>query len=262
MENIIKIRMLTHPAEIGPEPVHFIWKPGKNIMNILQNAYKNGKRTLSEYESKQVLAAYEIPVTREYLAASETEMRDAAARIGYPLVLKGCAEELAHKSEKGVVRVDIRNDDEAKAAFADICDAMSAGGKSRVLVQEYLGGRRELVAGMIRDAQFGPSVMFGLGGILTEILNDVVFRVAPIKRADAMEMMDEIRGRGILDAVRGMEAVDRTVLADILVAIGRIGVDHPEIKEIDINPLIISNGRPVAVDALIGLSMKAEMQAE
>lgn len=231
-------------------------------MDILQNAYEKGKHALSEYESKQVLAAYGIAVTREYLAANETEMLDAATRIGYPIVLKGCDADLAHKSEKGVVRVDIRNDTEAKAAFTAICDTMAAGGEIRVLVQKYLSGRRELVAGMIRDAQFGPSVMFGLGGILTEILNDVVFRVAPITRADAMEMMDEIRGRRILGAVRGMEAVDRAALADILVAIGRIGGDHPEIKEIDINPLIISNGRPVAVDALIGLAAKAEMQAE
>ncbi|HMA86522.1 MAG TPA: acetate--CoA ligase family protein [Desulfosalsimonadaceae bacterium] len=229
-------------------------------MNILQNAHKNGKRTLSEYESKQVLAAYGIPVTREYLAANEPEMRDAAARIGYPIVLKGCAAELAHKSEKGVVRVDIRNDVEAKSAFAEIRDAMAASGAGSVLVQEYLGGRRELVAGMIRDPQFGPSVMFGLGGILTEILNDVAFRIAPIERSDAMEMMDEIRGRRILDAVRGMKAVDCAALADILVAIGRMGVENPEIDEIDINPLIICKGKPVAVDALIGLVTKEGAQ--
>ena len=229
-------------------------------MNILQNAHKNGKRTLSEYESKQVLAAYGIPVTREYLAANEPEMRDAAARIGYPIVLKGCAAELAHKSEKGVVRVDIRNDAEARAAFAEICEAMAASGTGSVLVQEYLGGRRELVAGMIRDPQFGPSVMFGLGGILTEILNDVAFRIAPIERSDAMEMMDEIRGRRILDAVRGMKAVDCAALADILVAIGRMGVENPEIDEIDINPLIICKGKPVAVDALIGLVTKEGAQ--
>jgi len=233
---------------------------GESIMNILQNAHKNGKRTLSEYESKQVLAAYGIPVTREYLAANEPEMRDAAARIGYPIVLKGCAAELAHKSEKGAVRVDIRNDAEARAAFAEICEAMAASGTGSVLVQEYLGGRRELVAGMIRDPQFGPSVMFGLGGILTEILNDVAFRIAPIERSDAMEMMDEIRGRRILDAVRGMKAVDCAALADILVAIGRMGVENPEIDEIDINPLIICKGKPVAVDALIGLVTKEGAQ--
>ncbi len=229
-------------------------------MDILQNAYKNRKRSLSEYESKQVLASYGIAVTREYLAKNEIEMRDAAARIGYPVVLKGCDAELAHKSEKGAVRVDIRNEAEAESAYAEICDAMAASGAGDVLVQEYLGGRRELVAGMIRDPRFGPSVMFGLGGILTEILNDVVFRIAPIERADALEMMDEIRGSRILDAVRGMEAADRGALADILVAIGRMGLDHPEIKEIDINPLIICNSKPVAVDAMIGLAIKEGSQ--
>jgi acetyl-CoA synthetase (ADP-forming) len=122
-----------------------------------------------------------------------------------------------------------------------------------VLVQQMLSGRRELVAGLMRDPQFGPSVMFGIGGIFTEILNDVVFRIAPIEQRDALEMMTEIRGYRILEAIRGMAAVDRDALSDILVAIGRLGVENPMIEEVDINPLIICAGKPIAVDAMIGL---------
>ena len=223
-------------------------------MDILENAYSKGKRALSEYESKQVLASYGIPVTREYLAENESEMLEAAVRIGYPVVLKGCQEDLVHKSEKGVIRVDIRNVAEAKTAYLEICEIMAANSGGGVLVQQMLKGKRELVAGLIRDPQFGPSVMFGIGGIFTEILDDVVFRIAPIERRDALEMMAEIRGHRILEAIRGMPAVDREKLSGILIAIGRLGVENPIIEEIDINPLIISDGKPVAVDAMIGLA--------
>lgn len=222
-------------------------------MEILKKACSEGKRMLSEYDAKRVLSSYGIPVSREYLAETESEMLDAVARIGYPIVLKGCHADLAHKSEKGVVRTDLRNEAETKSAYADIRDAMAPKGDGSVLVQEMLGGKRELVAGLMRDPQFGPAVMFGIGGIFTEILNDVVFRIAPIERRDALEMMDEIRGHRILDAVRGMPPADREQVGDILIAVGRMGLDFPMIKEIDINPLIICDGKPVAVDAMIAL---------
>jgi len=114
-------------------------------------------------------------------------------------------------------------------------------------------GERELVAGLTRDPQFGPCVMFGLGGIFTEVLKDVTFRVAPLERYDAYEMMDEIKAKKILDEFRGKPAVDREKLADILINLGRIGLEHEEVAEIDINPLIIKDSMPVAVDALIVL---------
>ncbi len=222
-------------------------------MEILEKACSEGRNLLSEYESKQVLSSYGIPVSREYLAEDESEMIDAASRIGYPVVLKGCHADLAHKSEEGIIRVDIRNEAEAKAAYSEIRDAMSFKKDAAVLVQEMLGGKRELVAGLMRDPQFGAAVMFGIGGIFTEILNDVAFRIAPIERLDALEMMDEIRGKRILDAVRGMPAVDREHVGDILIALGQLGLDYPAIKEIDINPLIICDGKAVAVDAMIAL---------
>ncbi len=221
-------------------------------MEILEKAKKEGRSILSEYESKQVLASYKIPVTREILVTSDDELAKATQEIGYPLVLKGCSAEVAHKTEKGLIKVDIRQEEEAKAAFSEIMAGMN-GASGGVLVQEMVKGQRELVAGLTRDPQFGPCVMFGLGGIFTEILRDVSFRLAPLEKRDAMEMMQEIQGRKILDSVRGMEEVDKNTLAEILITVGRIGLENDYVKEIDINPLIISGNKPVAVDALIVL---------
>jgi len=220
-------------------------------MEIIEKALGEGRKTLSEYESKQVLSAYGIPVTREFLASDLKGLKSAAAQIGYPLVLKGCSSEIAHKTEKGLIRVDIRNEEEATSAFGEIMGHIGATGA--VLVQEMIKGQRELVIGLTRDPQFGPCVMFGLGGIFTEILKDISFRVAPLEKRDALEMMQDIKGHKILEAVRGMEAADLDLFADILIKVGQIGLDHDAIKEIDINPVIISGNRPVAVDALVVL---------
>jgi acetyl-CoA synthetase (ADP-forming) len=220
-------------------------------MEIIEKALGEGRKTLSEYESKQVLSAYGIPVTREFLASDLQGLKSAAAQIGYPLVLKGCSSEIAHKTEKGLIRVDIRNEEEATSAFGKIMGHMGATGA--VLVQEMIKGQRELVIGLTRDPQFGPCVMFGLGGIFTEILKDISFRVAPLEKRDALEMMQDIKGHKILEAVRGMEAADLDLFADILIKVGQIGLENDAVKEIDINPVIISGSRPVAVDALVVL---------
>jgi acetyl-CoA synthetase (ADP-forming) len=219
-------------------------------MEIIEKALKEGRTTLSEYESKQVLAAYKIPVTKEVLVVNVEELAKATEQIGYPLVLKACSSEIAHKTEKGMIRVDIRNEDEALAAFEEIMAKMD-GNENTVLVQEMVKGQRELVIGLTRDPQFGPCVMFGLGGIFTEILKDISFRVAPLEKRDALEMMHDIKGHKILEAVRGMEAADMDILADILIKVGQIGLENEKVKEIDINPVIISGTKPVAVDALV-----------
>ncbi|MBT4262798.1 MAG: acetate--CoA ligase family protein [Deltaproteobacteria bacterium] len=221
-------------------------------MEIIKQALKAGQTTLSEYDSKKVLAEYKIPVTKEIVAKDINELNQAAEKIGFPLVLKGSSSEIAHKTEKGLIKIDIRTLEEATGAFEEIIAKMG-GDKGGVLVQEMIKGQRELVIGLTRDPQFGPCVMFGLGGIFTEILKDVAFRVAPLTRKDAMDIMEDIKSRKILDAVRGMEAVDREVLADILIAVGQIGMDYDEVQEIDINPLKIRDGKPVAVDALLVL---------
>jgi acetate---CoA ligase (ADP-forming) subunit beta len=224
----------------------------KSISAILDRAVREGRKTLSEYESKDLLKSYGIPVTREFLVHSQEECVKAAQAIGYPLVLKGCSPHLSHKTEKGLVRVDIRSDQEVILAFEDLTSHLE-GNKKDILVQEMIKGTRELVVGMTRDPQFGPCVMFGLGGIFTEILKDIVFRVAPLEKRDALDMTQEIKAHKILEAVRGMPAADLDLLCDILVKVGAIGVENEFIQEIDINPLILSGTKPVAVDALIVL---------
>ena len=222
-------------------------------MQIINNALKEGRTTLTEYESKQVLASYDLPVTRERLVNNRDDLLKAAEQIGYPLVIKGCSAEIAHKTETGLVRVDVRTAEEAAVAFREIKAAMNGAGDGAVLVQQMIKGQRELVVGLTRDAQFGPCVMFGLGGIFTEVLKDTVFRVAPLERQDALDMMQDIKANKILEGIRGMTAVDKEMLADILMTVGKIGIENDRIKEIDINPLIISGGKPVAVDALVVL---------
>ncbi|MBW1783008.1 MAG: acetate--CoA ligase family protein [Deltaproteobacteria bacterium] len=225
-------------------------------MEIIEKALKEGRSTLSEYESKQVLSAYGIPITKESLVGDVEGLIRAAQEIGYPLVLKGCSSDIAHKTEKGLIKVDIRNEAEAIAAFEAI--AANMGATPQVLVQEMVKGQRELVIGLTRDPQFGPCVMFGLGGIFTEILKDIAFRVAPLEKRDALEMMQDIKGHKILEAVRGMEAADLDMFSDILIKIGQIGLENDAVKEIDINPVIISGSRPVAVDALVVLEQVKE----
>ena len=222
-------------------------------MKLIDQALKDGRTTLSEYESKQVLAFYGIPVTREELVIKPEGFSQAIRKIGYPLAMKGCAAEIAHKTEKGLIRLDIRNEGEAHTAYKDITAAMG-GAEKTVMVQQMIKGQRELVIGLTRDPQFGPCVMFGLGGIFTEVLEDTSFRIAPIEKRDALEMILEIKAHKILEAIRGMQPVDKDMLADILIAIGRLGIENEAVKEIDINPLIISAGKPVAVDALVVLA--------
>jgi len=225
-------------------------------MEIIEKALKEGRTTLSEYESKQVLASYGIPVTRELIVDNVQDLINATKEIGYPLVLKGCSSDIAHKTEKGLIKVDIRNEDEAKAAFEEI--AANIGAEDAILVQEMVKGQRELVIGLTRDPQFGPCVMFGLGGIFTEILKDISFRVAPLEKRDALEMMQDIKGHKILEAVRGMEAADLNTFSDILIKVGQIGLENEDVKEIDMNPVIISGNQPVAVDALVVLDKDSD----
>jgi acetyl-CoA synthetase (ADP-forming) len=224
----------------------------KNKSTILEKALREGRKTLSEFESKEFLRSYGIPATRESLVHTREECTKAAHAIGYPLVLKACSPQLAHKTEKGLVRLDLRSNQELIVAFDDLMSRME-GNEKNILVQELIKGTRELVAGMTRDPQFGPCVMFGLGGIFTEILKDIVFRVAPLEKRDALDMTQEIRARKILGAVRGMPAADMDLLCDILVKVGEIGLENESIQEIDINPLILAGAKPVAVDALIVL---------
>lgn len=218
---------------------------------VLQQARSRGAGALSEFDSKRFLSDYGLPVTPEKPAGSLEQALAAAEAIGYPVALKGSGEKILHKTELGLVKLGLKNASALREAFTQ----MAADAKAPLpefLVQQMVAGDRELMAGMVRDPQFGPCVLFGLGGIFTEALEDVAFRVAPLSRWDARQMMEDLRGRKILDAFRGMPPVNREALADILITLGTIGLENPPIREIDINPLKIRpDGLPIAVDALI-----------
>jgi len=185
---------------------------------------------------------------------SAAQARAAAKKIGYPVVLKACSPDESHKTEKGLVAVNLSTQKELNDAWADLGKKAGEDYDGAWLVQEMVKGAREIMIGMHRDPSFGPSVMFGLGGIFTEILQDVVFRIAPLRKKDARDMLRGIRAHKILDEVRGMPAADREILTHALMAVGQIALDHPEIAEIDINPLILRGAKPVAVDGLIVLT--------
>jgi acetate---CoA ligase (ADP-forming) subunit beta len=224
-------------------------KKEKEIKDMLLKAIAGSQLALSEFESKKAVAAAGVPVTREALVQSRDEAMSKAEKIGFPVVLKGSSPELTHKTEMGMVRVNLKNKDEAAAAYDELTGKGIA--LDGVLIQEMVKGNREFVIGLIRDPHFGPCVMFGLGGIFTEAMKDVSFRVAPLTEEDAREMIGEIRAAKLLDAFRGEKAVDREILVRALVGIGNLGMKHEEIAEIDINPLIVKDGKPVAVDALV-----------
>ena len=217
---------------------------------ILESALQRNQRALSEFDSKQLLSVYGIPVARGSIARDWNETRKAASSIGYPVVLKFCSPEVTHKTEKNLIEIDIRDEKGLHEAFQRLNKEIKDADES-FLVEELIKGQRELVIGMTRDPQFGPCVMFGLGGIFTEVFNDVCFRIAPIEKRDALEMMHEIKAHKILQPIRGMEAVDLDVLSQSIISLGKIGLENESVEQIDVNPLIIKRGKPIAADALV-----------
>ena len=219
-------------------------------MKIIDEALKQNRTALSEYESKLVLASYGLPVTREKLIGTPEELEKAAVELGYPLVLKGCSADLAHKTEKGLIRLDIRNAAEAMAAFEEIMAGMNGSGGG-VLVQQMIRGQRELVLGLTRDPQFGPCVMFGLGGIFSELQADVGFALAPLNRSAALKLIERLGARRLLEGFRGRAPLNKELMAETLVSLGHLGTTNPQIEQIDINPMAVVDGSPVAVDATV-----------
>ena len=221
-------------------------------MDLIQQALDRGAKNLSEYESKMVLSTYGIPVTQEKTIKTEAEAIAAAADMGYPIVMKGSGEAVSHKTELDLISLNIRDEEGLIESFQNFKN------REDVIVEEFLiqqmvKGNRELMAGLKRDSQFGPCVMFGLGGVLAEVLDDVTIRVAPLTAFDAMDMMGDIRANKILDAFRGKPPVDRDALAALLMGLGKLGLENDAVSEVDINPIKLVDGKPVAVDALIVL---------
>jgi acetyltransferase len=215
-----------------------------------------GHRTLSESASKNLLRSFGVPLADE----REETTADAAARaaedIGFPVVAKLCGDAIAHKTERGLVRLRLSTADQVRDAAAELLSAARPDdGDVTVLVAPMVSGHRELIAGVVRDAQFGASVMLGLGGVLAEAIADVVFRPAPLDRITAAEMIDDLATGKVLGPFRGEAAVDREKLIDVLVGLGRLADERPDVASVDVNPLIVrSDGVPIAVDALVEIA--------
>jgi acetyltransferase len=220
---------------------------------------KNGSRLLSEHDSKQLLAGYGLPLAAEKLVESAEAAAAAAEELGFPVVLKLCGEGLAHKTERELVLLGLRDADAVRHAAEDLFDrARPEDGVQGLLVAEHVEGRRELIAGLVRDPQFGPCVSLGLGGILTEAVGDVVFAAAPLSRAEARGMLEGLRTRHLLlRPFRGDPPVNVERLVDILVGLARLGLERPDVASVDVNPLLLRGAEPVAVDALVELGEPA-----
>jgi succinyl-CoA synthetase beta subunit len=210
--------------------------------------------TLSEADSKELLAAHGVPVPDERTVADPDAAAAAAEEIGYPVVAKLCGAAIAHKTERGLVRLGLGDRDAVRAAAADLLAAATPeDGDVGVLVAPMVKGNRELIAGLADDPTFGMTVMLGVGGVLAEAVADVSFRLVPITRVDAEDMIDDLATQRLLGPFRGEPAVDRARLVDVLVGLSDASVATPGLRSADLNPLIIVDGKPVAVDALVEL---------
>lgn len=208
--------------------------------------------TLSEADSKRRLAPHGVPFPDERQVTSAQDAVAAAEAIGLPVVLKLGGDAIAHKTERGLVRLGLGDAAAvAEAAGALLAAARPDDGEVHLLVAPMLRGNRELIAGLHRDPQFGMTVMLGVGGILAEAVADVVFRLVPITRLDAAEMVDDLATQTLLGPFRGEPAVDREALVDVLVGLSAAALADTSIQAADLNPLIVVDGRPVAVDALV-----------
>jgi acyl-CoA synthetase (NDP forming) len=212
-------------------------------------AFGAGERLWDEHESKRFLKRWNIPVVEERIVEGLLDLERAAEELGYPLVLKGLLPGEVHKTESGLIRLGLTGPAEVQKAYEAVSDKMR--GQGRILLQRQVRIDYELIAGYLLDEQFGPCVMFGLGGILAELEPDVAFALAPLTREGALGLMNGIRARRLLKGFRGMAPIREDLMADLLVALGNLGSAYSEIEQIDINPVAVSKGVPVAVDATV-----------
>ena len=210
-------------------------------------------QTLSESASKALLREHGVPIADEREVDTALAAADAAAALGFPVVVKLCGDAIAHKTERGLVKLRLADAAAVQAAGAELLGKATADdGDVSLLVAPMIAGNRELIAGLLRDPQFGATVMLGVGGVLAEAIADVVFRPAPLSRLEAAEMIDSLRTQTLLGEFRGEAAVNRDELIDVVVGLGAVAAARPDVRSIDVNPLIVrADGSPIAVDALV-----------
>lgn len=211
--------------------------------------------TLSEADSKHLLAGYGLPVLDERIVPTAAAATAAADAIGYPCVIKLCGDAIAHKTERNLVRLNICTSAEADRAGAELLGLATAGdGAVELLVAPMVQAAREFIVGADRSGEFGPIVMIGIGGIFAEALEDVVFRLLPVQDHDLESMLDDLVTQTMLQEFRGEPAVDRKQLLAVVQAVAAAMVARQDIASIDINPVLIADGRAIAVDALVALT--------
>jgi len=227
----------------------------KRSSDAFTQARKEGRNYLLEPEAKIVCMEYGIPVTRFKVALTQDEAIKFANQIGYPIVLKIVSPNIIHKFDVGGVMLNLKNTIEVKDAYNKILqNANRHKPKAKivgVLVQEMTPSSTEVIVGATKDPQFGPALMFGLGGIFVEVLKDVTFRIAPITESDAREMITEVKGYPILKGYRGQPPADIDAIVAILLNTSRLVMDHMEIKELDLNPIMVYEKGAKTVDARI-----------
>jgi acyl-CoA synthetase (NDP forming) len=237
-------------GDVHPERASALLEPGPE-----------GNRWLRPDEVRTVLAAYGIRVPGSGEAASADEAAKMSAEIGFPVAVKLASDTIQHKTEVGGVALGVRDEAEVRAAFEAMrarLEALGRAGEMRgVQVQQMVERGVETFVGATRDPSFGPILGFGIGGVNVELWKDVVFRVAPLRDIDARAMIDQIRARALLEGFRGGPTVDKAALADVLLRVGALLAEHPEVVELDINPLVASESGAIAVDARIRVAARS-----
>jgi len=227
----------------------------EDMLNEIEQFKKEGRKFLSEPISGKFLASYGIPIPPAYIANNAEKAAKYAQELGFPVVLKVISPQIIHKSEARGVIINIDKKEKVIEAFQEIVEnARKYNSQAKVegiYVQKMAPPGREVIIGVVKDKQFGPVVMFGLGGIFVEVFKDVVFRVAPIDREEAREMIDEIKGLAILKGVRGEKPVDFNSLSEAIASTSRLAIDFPQIEQLDINPVCLYPEKIYALDTRI-----------
>lgn len=226
-----------------------------NAQSIIGKARRTSRTLLNEIESKALLSEAGIPTVETKLATSKEEAIVVSKRLGFPVALKIVSPDIPHKSDIGGVKLGLKTSKQVEKAYDEILSAVKQKFTKAVIdgvsVQKMARPGTEVIIGMTKDLQFGPVLMFGLGGILVELLKDVSFRIVPLEREDARGMIREIKGYPLLEGYRGWEPVDISILEEILLKVSRFVDNNPEIKELDLNPIFAYKDGVVAVDARV-----------
>ncbi len=222
-----------------------------DIPNFLKSKISAGQTVLTEFESKELLKEVGIAVPAQVLTNTKDGVINAAKSIGFPIVMKLMAQDIVHKSDTGAVKLNIKNVEDVTKAFEDLMK-ISSKAEKKISVQKMANAPiTELIIGMTTDPQFGPALMFGIGGILVELLEDVSFRIAPITEYDAKEMIHEIKGFPILNGYRGKPKADINAIVDTLLKVSDLVVKHEIINEMDLNPVFVYEKGLICVDARV-----------